>query len=233
MSAYGFLVPATAFILLGLVALGHAGRRIALPRPAWPARHRAAFVTQFSSRPTSRTSGRSTSISRSSRGRVRPGAPALWALACGHHDRVRRCCGRSPACNAAVDGRAHAFHVIADSFLAVIARGVRSCSALGAGRRDRTDFVRPPPSAYLLGATLIVLKQFSCRRGDGHLRPAGGGSWIVAWRTDAAVGPSAPPQVWFHCVRRNGPMRPIPTCWCSAGRSRHRPSATDGSVSRI
>jgi len=99
---------------------------------AWPAlqaRVAAAFVTPVLGHPSSPTTGRSTSISRSSPPRLRAGAGAAVALACDHHHRL--CAALDlpvPDCGPPMIAP-HLFHVIADSSL------LRWC---GDGLRVRT-----------------------------------------------------------------------------------------------
>jgi len=98
---YDFLAPATAFILLGMVALGTLAAAL-LHGPALAGLGiAAAFVTLFWSLRTSRTSGRCISISPSSP-RRRSGLPGSGCGAGSRSPPSRsRCSGPSPACNAA------------------------------------------------------------------------------------------------------------------------------------
>ena len=87
---YGFLVPATAFILLGLVALGTLAAAL-LHGPALAGLGVVgAFVTPVlvSSEQAGLLGAVHLSRHRHRRG-VRPGADPAVALACGHHHRVR------------------------------------------------------------------------------------------------------------------------------------------------
>ena len=174
-AVYGFLVPATAFILLGIVAMGTLAAAL-LHGPALAGLGiAAAFVTPLL---------------------VSSGKPDFWALyiylaivtaAAFGLARVRLwrwlavttiafamlwtfpClqCGPSMIGAACVpcDRRLHPRRP---------ARGVRlHVRAISRGRRDRTDFVR---LARGLSARRNPdrAEQFSCRRRHGHVRPAGG-----------------------------------------------------------
>ena len=140
--------------------------------------------------PTSRTSGRSTSISRSS-----PRRPSVWrGCGCGAGLRsppsCSRCCGPSPACNAARRWSApHAFHVHGRLHPRRAARGVRLHVRPARGTKARSSRSRPARSRPIsLGATLIVLNSFHA---DAAMIVFGllvAGSLIVAWRSDAATG---------------------------------------------
>ncbi len=101
---YDFLAPATAFILLGMVALGTLAAAL-LHGPALAGLGIVgAFVT-----PLLVSSGQARLLValRLSRDRhgggVRPRAHPAVALACGHRRSASRCCGPCPACNAARD----------------------------------------------------------------------------------------------------------------------------------
>ncbi len=141
---YGFLVPGHRLHPAGTGGDGHAGRGAAArPGARRPRRRRRVRRRRSWSRPASRTSGRSISISPSSR---RP--PSAWrASGCGAGWRsppsCSRCCGPSPACNAdpSMVGP-HAFHVLAGLHSRRTAGGVR-LPVRPAGRRrpDRADLV--------------------------------------------------------------------------------------------
>ena len=98
---YDFLAPATAFILLGMVALGTLAAAL-LHGPALAGLGiAAAFVTPILVSSEKPDFWALYHLSRHRhRGGLRAGADQAVALARGHHHRRSRCSGPSPACNA-------------------------------------------------------------------------------------------------------------------------------------
>ena len=174
---YGFLAPATAFILLGLVALGHARRRPAARAGAGgPRRRRRLRHADTGFVRTSPTSGRSTSISPSS-----PRRPSDWrGSGCGAGLRSRpscsRCSGPSPACNADPRWSARMYSMSIAGF--VLAALLVVCGFLFGPPSDEGR-IEPISSgslaAYLFGATMIVLAQLPRRCRHDRVRSSGGG----------------------------------------------------------
>ena len=233
---YGFLVPATAFILLGPGGAGHAGGGAAARAGAGRPRRRRALSSRRSwCLPTSRTSGRSTSISPSSP--RRPSALArirlwrwlavttivfalLWTFPC---LRMRT-----------VDGRRRmSFHVIA---------GFRPRRAAGGVRLHvRPARRRRPDRADLFGlARGLSARRHADRAHSLHADAAMivfallvAGTLLVAWRAPAATGAVAAAAVLAPLCSWNGRCAPIRTCWwCRAAPLPGiGPHATDGSVS--
>ena len=137
--------PATAFILLGLVALGTLAAAL-LHGPALAGLGVAgAFVTPIlvSSEQAGLLGALYLSRDRHRR-RLRPGAHAAVALACGHHDRVRAAVDLPVPANAGRRWSApHAFHVIAGFVLAALLVVCGFMFGPPAERRpDRADLVR-------------------------------------------------------------------------------------------
>ena len=187
------------------------------------------------SRPTSRTSGRSTSISPSS-----PRRPSAWrGSGCGAGSRSppsrSRCCGPSPACNADRRWSApHAFHVIAGFVLAAL---LVVCGFMF-GPPAEEGRIEPISSgslaAYLFGATLIVLTSFHADAAMIAFALLVAGTLLVAWRAPAADGRGRRRRgASSSSCLPNGRCAPIRTCWCcpAAPLPGIGPHATDGSVS--
>ena len=184
--------------------------------------------------PTSRTSGRSTSISPSS-----PRRHSGWrASGCGAGSRsppsCSRCCGRSPACNAARRWSApHAFHVIAGFILAAL---LVVCGFMF-GPAAEDGQIEPISSgslaAYLLGATLIVLNSFHADTAMIVFALLVAGTLFVAWRAMpllGAVGAAAALRLHRVC-RMGGARQPGMLVLPGGPLPGIGPAATDGSVS--
>ena len=231
---YGFLVPATAFILLGLVALGTLAAAL-LHGPALAGLGVAgAFVT-----PILVSSGKPdfwalyiylAIVTAAAFGLARD--PAV-ALACGHHDRVRAvvdlpCLQCGPSMVAP-----HVFHVIAGFVLAAL---LVVCGFMFGPPADEGR-IEPISSgslaAYLLGAMLIVLNSFHADTAmiAFGLLVAGSWSWPGAPMPQRAWSPPRPPS--SSSCSPNGRSAAIRTCWCcpAAPLPGIGPNATDGSVS--
>lgn len=231
---YGFLVPATAFILLGLVALGTLAAAL-LHGPALAGLGIAgAFVTPIlvsSDRPdfwalyvylaivTAAAFGLA---------RVRLWRwlavttivfALLWTFPC-------------LQCGPATVGP-HAFHVMAGFILAAL---LVVCGFMF-GPPAQEGQIEPISSgslaAYLAGATLIVLNGFHADTAMVTFGLLVAGSLIVAWRTDAATGAvgAAAALVFVvfaeWAIRGNADMLVLP----GGPLPGIGPSATDGSVS--
>ncbi len=229
---YGFLVPATAFILLGLVALGTLAAAL-LHGPALAGLGVVgAFVTPVL---------------------VSSGKPDFWALyiylaivtaAAFGLARIRlwrwlavttiafALLWTFPClqCGPSMVGP-HAFHVLAGFILAAL---LVVCGFMFGPPADEGQ-VEPISSgslaAYLLGATLDRAEQFSCRHRDDRVRPAGGrqSPGRMAQRCRRWRGRGCG-RVGLCRIRRMGRSRPIPTCWCCPAarcRASGRPPRTD------
>ena len=221
---YGFLVPATAFILLGLVALGTLAAAL-LHGPALAGLGVVgAFVTPIlvsSDKPDfwalyiylAIVTAAAFGLARIRLWRwlavTTIAFALLWTFPCLQ-------CGPSMV-------GPHAFHVIAGFVLAAL---LVVCGFMFGPPADEGQ-IEPISSgslaAYLLGATLIVLNEFSCRRRHDRVRAAGG-RHVCSWpgardaadrrgrRRGRASSSSSSP---------NGRFAPIRTCWCCpAGRCR-------------
>ena len=231
---YGFLVPATAFILLGLVALGTLAAAL-LHGPALAGLGVVgAFVTPVL---------------------VSSGKPDFWALyiylaivtaAAFGLARVRlwrwlavttivfALLWTFPClqCGPSMVGP-HAFHVLAGFILAAL---LVVCGFMFGPPADEGQ-VEPISSgslaAYLLGATLIVLNSFHADTAMIVFGLLVAGSLLVAWRSDAAAGAvgAAAALVFVvfaeWAVRANSDMLVLP----GGPLQGIGPSATDGSVS--
>ena len=157
---YGFLVPATAFILLGLVALGTLAAAL-LHGPALAGLGIVgAFVTPDSG--LLRQAGLLGALHLSRhrhRGRLWPGARAAVALACGHHDRLRAALDL-PGPGTRSRGRAARIPCHRRLHPRRIARGLRLHVRPARRRRpDRADLVR-------------LARGLSVRRDPDRARPA-------------------------------------------------------------
>ena len=140
---YGFLVPATAFILLGLVALGTLAAAL-LHGPALAGLGVVgAFVTPDPG--FIRQAGLLGALCLSRhrhRGGVRSGARQAVALACGHHDRVRAVVDLPLPAMRPVDGRPACVPCARRFHPRRVARGVRLHVRPARGRRPgRADLV--------------------------------------------------------------------------------------------
>ena len=230
---YGFLVPATAFVLLGLVAMGTLAAAL-LHGPALAGLGIVgAFVTPVL---------------------VSSDKPDFWALyiylaivtaAAFGLARIRlwrwlavttivfALLWTFPClqCGPSMVGP-HAFHVLAGFVLAAL---LVVCGFMFGPPADEGQ-IEPISSgalaAYLFGATLIVLNSFHA---DTALIVFGllvAGSLVVAWRAMPPPARSAPRRRWSLSCSPNGPFAPTRTCWCCpADRCKASgPSATDGSV---
>jgi uncharacterized membrane protein len=231
---YGFLAPATAFILLGMVALGTLAAAL-LHGPALAGLGVAAgFVT-----PLLVSSGQPdywalyiylaiVTAAALSLARIRLwrwlalttiAFAVLWTLPCLD-------CGPSMIAP-------HAFHVIVGFVLASL---VVVCG-LAFGPGIEPDRIEPISSmslaAYLFGAMLIVLM-------SGHANPAlitfavlVAGTLVVAWRAPAASGALAAAATFIFIVFAEWVVRGNPDMLVVPGGALPGigPSATDGSVS--
>jgi uncharacterized membrane protein len=231
---YGFLVPATAFILLGLVALGTLAAAL-LHGPALAGLGVAgAFVTPIlvsSDKPdywalyvylaivTAAAFGLA-------RVRLWPWLAVttivfalLWTFPCLQ-------CGPSMV-------GPHAFHVMAGFILAALLVVCGFMFGPAAEQGQIEPISSSALAAYLVGATLIVLNSFHA---DAAMIAFGllvAGSLIVAWRTDAACGAvgAAAALVFMvfaeWAIRANADMLVLP----GGPLPGIGPSATEGSVS--
>ena len=233
-AVYGFLVPATAFILLGMVAMGTLAAAL-LHGPALAGLGvAAAFVTPIL---------------------VSSGKPDYWALyiylaivtaAAFGLARVRLwrwlavttivfallwtfpCLQCGPSMVAP-----HAFHVIAGFILAAL---LVVCGFMFGPPAEQGE-IEPISSgslaAYLLGATLIVLNSFHADVAMVAFGLLVAGSLIVAWRTDAAVGAVGAAAALVFVVFAEWAVRANPDMLVLPGGpiAGIGPSATDGSVS--
>jgi uncharacterized membrane protein len=231
---YGFLVPATAFILLGMVALGTLAAAL-LHGPALAGLGVAgAFVTPIL---------------------VSSDKPDFWALyiylavvtaAAFGLARVRlwrwlavttivfALLWTFPClqCGPSMVGP-HAFHVIAGFVLAAL---LVVCGFMFGPPADEGQ-IEPISSgslaAYLLGATLIVLNSFHADTAMVVFALLVAGSLIVAWRTDAASGAVAAAAAFVFIAFAEWAIRANPDMLVLPGGPLPGigPSATDGSVS--
>lgn len=231
---YGFLVPATAFILLGLVALG----TLAAALLHGPALAGLGVVGAFAT-PVLVSSGKPdfwalyvylAVVTAASFGLARVrlwrwlavttiAFALLWTLPCLQ-------CGPSMVAP-------HAFHVLAGFVLAAL---LVVCGFLF-GPPATEGEIEPISSgslaAYLAGATLIVLNSFHA---DAAMITFGllvAGSLAVAWRSDAATGAVAAAAALVLVVFAEWAIRANPDMLVLPGGplAGIGPSATDGSVS--
>ena len=141
---YGFLVPATAFILLGTGGDGHAGRGAAARPGARRSRRRRRL--RDAGPGLVRQAGLLGALHLSRhrhRGGVRPGAHQAVALARGHHDRVRAAVDVPLPAMRPVDGRPACVPRARRLHPRRIACGVRFHVRPARGRRPgRADLVR-------------------------------------------------------------------------------------------
>src|SRR5882757_2542993 len=205
---YGFLVPATAFILLGLVAMG----TLAAALLHGPALAGLGVVTAASFGLARVRLWRWLAVTTIA-------FAVLWTLPCLE-------CGPSMVAP-------HAFHVMAGFILAALLVVCGFLFGPAANEGEIEPISSGSLAAYLAGATLIVLNSFHA---DAAMIAFGllvAGSLVVAWRSHAATGAvgAAAALVFVvfaeWAVRGNADMLvlpggPIPGIG---------PSATDGSVS--
>lgn len=231
---YGFLVPATAFILLGLVALGTLAAAL-LHGPALAGLGVAgAFATPIL---------------------VSSGKPDFWALyiylaivtaAAFGLARIRlwrwlavttiafALLWTFPClqCGPSMVGP-HAFHVFAGFILAAL---LVVCGFMFGPPADEGQ-IEPISSgslaAYLLGATLIVLNSFHADIAMIVFGLLVAGSLIVAWRSDAAAGAVGAAAAFVFLVFAEWAIRANPDMLVLPGGPLQGigPNATDGSVS--
>src|SRR5438105_4990535 len=231
---YGFLVPATAFILLGLVALGTLAAAL-LHGPALAGLGVVgAFVTPIL---------------------VSSGQPDFWALyiylgivtaAAFGLARVRlwrwlavttiafALLWTFPClqCGPSMVGP-HAFHVVAGFILAAL---LVVCGFMFGPPADEGQ-IEPISSgslaAYLLGATLIVLNGFHADTAMIVFGLLVAGSLLVAWRSDAAAGAVGAAAALVFVVFAEWAIRANPDMLVLPGGPLQGigPNATDGSVS--
>ena len=231
---YGFLVPATAFILLGLVAMGTLAAAL-LHGPALAGLGVVgAFVTPVL---------------------VSSGKPDFWALyvylaivtaAAFGLARIRlwrwlavttiafALLWTFPClqCGPSMVGP-HAFHVLAGFILAAL---LVVCGFMFGPPADEGQ-VEPISSgslaAYLLGATLIVLNSFHADTAMIVFGLLVAGSLLVAWRSDAAAGAVGAAAALVFIVFAEWAVRSNPDMLVLPGGPLQGigPTATDGSVS--
>ena len=223
---YGFLAPATAFILLGHGGAGHARRRAAARAGAGRSRRRRRLR-----HPDPGFLGKARllgalHLSRDRhRGGVRPGADQAVALARRHHHRVRAALDLPLPAMRPVDGRTARVPRHGGICPRRLAGGLRLHVRPAGGRRpDRADLVG---IARGLSARRNHdrAREFSCRHRDHRLRGSGGrhvdrgmaraGRHRRGWRRG---------RVRLHRVRRMGGARQSGHAG-AAGRpaARHRP----------
>ena len=207
---YGFLVPATAFILLGLGGVGHACRGAVARAGARRSRRRRRLRDACPGLVRQAGLLGALCLSRDRHRRLRPGARQAVALARGHHDRVRAVVDVPLPAMRPIDGRPACVPRARRLHSRRIARGVRLHVRPARRRRPgRADLVR---LARGLSArrNLDRAEQFSCRHRDDRVRPAGGRqSLLVAWRSDAPPARSGPRPRWCLSYSPNGPFAPI------------------------
>lgn len=233
-AAYGFLVPATAFVLLGLVALGTLAAAL-LHGPALAGLGiAAAFITPIL---------------------VSSNKPDFWALyiylaivtaAAFGLARVRlwrwlavttivfALLWTFPClqCGPSMVGP-HAFHVIAGFVLAALLVVCGLMFGPSAQEGEIESISSGSLAAYLLGATLIVLNSSHADVAMVAFGLLVAGSLIVAWRTDAAVGTVGAAAGLVFIVFAEWAIRANPDMLVLPGGpiAGIGPSATDGSVS--
>ena len=233
-AAYGFLVPATAFILLGLVALGTLAAAL-LHGPALAGLGiAAAFATPIlvsSNKPDfwalyiylAIVTAAAFGLARVRLWRwlavTTIAFALLWTFPCLQ-------CGPSMVAP-------HAFHVIAGFMLAAL---LVVCGFMF-GPSVQEGEIEPISSgalaAYLLGATLIVLNSSHADAAMIAFGLLAAGSLFVAWRTDAAVGAVGAAAGLVFIVFAEWAIRANPDMLVLPGGpiAGIGPSATDGSVS--
>jgi len=231
---YGFLVPATAFILLGLVALGTLAAAL-LHGPALAGLGVAgAFVTPIL---------------------VSSGKPDFWALyvylaivtaAAFGLARVRlwrwlavttivfALLWTFPClqCGPSMVGP-HAFHVMAGFILAALLVVCAFMFGPAAEEGQIEPISSSSLAAYLVGAMLIVLNSFHADTAMIAFGLLVAGSLFVAWRSDAAAGAVGAAAALVFVVFAEWAVRANPDMLVLPGGPLPGigPSATDGSVS--
>jgi uncharacterized membrane protein len=231
---YGFLVPATAFILLGLVALG----TLAAALLHGPALAGLGVVGAFAT-PVLVSSDRPdfwalyvylAIVTAASFGLARVrlwrwlavttiAFALLWTLPCLQ-------CGPSMVAP-------HAFHVMAGFILAAL---LVVCGFLFGPPADEGQIESISSgslAAYLGGATLIVLNSFHADAAMVVFGLLVAGSLLVAWRSDAATGAVGAAAALVFVVFAEWAIRANPDMLVLPGGplAGIGPSATDGSVS--
>jgi uncharacterized membrane protein len=231
---YGFLVPATAFILLGLVAMGTLAAAL-LHGPALAGLGVVgAFVTPVlvsSDKPDfwalyvylAIVTAAAFGLARVRLWRwlavTTIAFALLWTFPCLQ-------CGPSMV-------GPHAFHVLAGFILAAL---LVVCGFMFGPPADEGQ-VEPISSgslaAYLLGATLIVLNSFHADTAMIVFGLLVAGSLLVAWRSDAAAGAVGAAAAFVFLVFAEWAIRANPDMLVLPGGPLQGigPSATDGSVS--
>ena len=233
-AVYGFLVPATAFILLGIVAMGTLAAAL-LHGPALAGLGiAAAFVTPLlvsSDKPDfwalyiylAIVSAAAFGLARVRMWRwlavTTIAFALLWTFPCLQ-------CGPTMVAP-------HAFHVIAGFVLAALLVVCGFMFGPSAQEGEIEPISSGSLAAYLVGATLIVLNS---SHADAAMIAFGllvAGSLIVAWRTDAAVGAVGAAAGLVFIVFAEWAIRANPDMLVLPGGpiAGIGPSATDGSVS--
>ena len=231
---YGFLVPATAFVLLGMVAMGTLAAAL-LHGPALAGLGVVgAFVTPVlvsSDKPDfwalyiylAIVTAAAFGLARVRLWRwlavTTIAFALLWTFPCLQ-------CGPSMV-------GPHAFHVLAGFILAALLVVCGFMFGPPAGEGEVEPISSGSLAAYLLGATLIVLNSFHADTAMIVFGLLVAGSLLVAWRSDAAAGAvgAAAALVFVvfaeWAVRANSDMLVLP----GGPLSGIGPNATDGSVS--
>jgi uncharacterized membrane protein len=231
---YDFLVPATAFILLGMVALGTLAAALLHGRALAGLGIAAAFVTPLlvsSEQPDfwalylylAVVTAAAFGLARIRLWRwlavTTIVLATLWTFPCLQ-------CGPSMVAP-------HAFHVIAGFILAAL---LVVCGFMF-GPPAEQGRIEPISSgalaAYLLGATLIVLNSFHADTAMITFALLVAGTLFVAWRTDAATGAIVAASAFAFIVFAEWAIRGNPDMLVLPGGPLPGigPSATDGSVS--
>ena len=232
---YGFLAPATAFILLGLVALGTLAAAL-LHGPALAGLGiAAAFVTPILV--SSEQAGLLGAVHLSRhrhRGGVRAGAYQAVALARGHHHRARAALDLPlPAMRTRRwSGRMRSMSIAGFILAALLV----VCGFMFGPPADEGR-IEPISSgslaAYLFGATLIVLASFHADAAMIVFAVLVAGTLFVAWRAPAATGAVAAAALFVAIVFLEWAVRANPDMLVLPGGPLPGigPAATDGSVS--
>jgi uncharacterized membrane protein len=231
---YGFLVPATAFVLLGLVALG----TLAAALLHGPALAGLGVVGAFAT-PVLVSSDKPdfwalyvylaiVTAAAFGLARVRLwrwlavttiAFALLWTLPCLQ-------CGPSMVAP-------HAFHVLAGFILAALLVVCGFMFGPPANEGEIEPISSGSLAAYLAGATLIVLNSFHADAAMVVFGLLVAGSLLVAWRSDAATGAVAAAAALVFVVFAEWAIRANPDMLVLPGGplAGIGPSATDGSVS--
>jgi uncharacterized membrane protein len=231
---YGFLVPATAFILLGLVALGTLAAAL-LHGPALAGLGVVgAFVTPVlvsSDKPDfwalyvylAIVTAAAFGLARVRLWRwlavTTIAFAVLWTLPCLQ-------CGPSMVAP-------HAFHVLAGFILAALLVVCGFMFGPPANEGEIEPISSGSLAAYLAGATLIVLNSFHADTAMIVFGLLVAGSLLVAWRSDAATGAVGAAAALVFVVFAEWAIRANPDMLVLPGGPLLGigPSATDGSVS--